>query len=64
MNNLYENLSEPGPVGKNVLRVVPLGGLGEVGRNMGKVRLTFTTSSTATITLPANTEKTADNGVA
>ena len=34
MNNLYENLSEPGPVGKNVLRVVPLGGLGEVGRNM------------------------------
>ncbi len=34
MSNLYENLPEPGPVPKGALRVVPLGGLGEVGRNM------------------------------
>lgn len=32
--NLYENLGEPGPVAKGSLRVLPLGGLGEVGRNM------------------------------
>lgn len=34
MINLYENLPEPGPVPHGGLRVVPLGGLGEVGRNM------------------------------
>lgn len=34
MISLYENLGEPGPVEKGALRVLPLGGLGEVGRNM------------------------------
>ena len=34
MISLYENLGEPGKVRKGALRVLPLGGLGEVGRNM------------------------------
>lgn len=34
MKPLYDNLQEPGPVPDNALRVTPLGGLGEVGRNM------------------------------
>ncbi len=34
MTNLYEDLAEPGPTPKGALRVLPLGGLGEVGRNM------------------------------
>ena len=32
MKSLYENLSEPAPLEKGALRVIPLGGLGEVGR--------------------------------
>lgn len=34
MRNLYDDLPAPGPIPKGALRVVPLGGLGEVGRNM------------------------------
>lgn len=34
MKPLYENLSEPAPLAEGALRVIPLGGLGEVGRNM------------------------------
>lgn len=34
MKSLYENLSEPAPLEDGALRVLPLGGLGEVGRNM------------------------------
>lgn len=34
MKSLYENLSEPAPLKDGALRVIPLGGLGEVGRNM------------------------------
>lgn len=34
MKPLYENLSEPAPLEDGALRVIPLGGLGEVGRNM------------------------------
>ncbi len=34
MKSLYENLSEPAPLEEGALRVIPLGGLGEVGRNM------------------------------
>ena len=34
MKPLYENLSEPAPLAEGALRIVPLGGLGEVGRNM------------------------------
>ncbi|QWW18966.1 ribonuclease J [Schaalia sp. 19OD2882] len=34
MKPLYENLSEPAPLAQGALRVIPLGGLGEVGRNM------------------------------
>ena len=34
MKSLYENLSEPAPLEDGALRVTPLGGLGEVGRNM------------------------------
>ena len=34
MKPLYENLREPAPLEDGALRVIPLGGLGEVGRNM------------------------------
>ncbi|AOZ72872.1 RNase J family beta-CASP ribonuclease [Boudabousia tangfeifanii] len=34
MKPLYDNLPEPAPLASNALRVTPLGGLGEVGRNM------------------------------
>ncbi len=34
MKPLYDNLSEPKPLVEGGLRVIPLGGLGEVGRNM------------------------------
>lgn len=34
MTTMYENLPEPPPLAKGALRVLPLGGLGEVGRNM------------------------------
>lgn len=34
MKPLYENLAEPAPLEEGALRVIPLGGLGEVGRNM------------------------------
>ena len=34
MMPLYDNLPEPAPLKKGNLRIVPLGGLGEVGRNM------------------------------
>ena len=34
MKSLYENLTEPAPLEEGALRVIPLGGLGEVGRNM------------------------------
>ena len=34
MKPLYPDLSLPPELGKNTLRIVPLGGLGEVGRNM------------------------------
>ncbi len=34
MKSLYDNLSEPAPLEDGALRVIPLGGLGEVGRNM------------------------------
>lgn len=34
MKPLYDNLSEPSPLEDGALRVIPLGGLGEVGRNM------------------------------
>ena len=34
MNSLYENLPEPAPLEKGAMRVTPLGGLGDVGRNM------------------------------
>lgn len=34
MKPLYENLAEPAPLAEGALRVIPLGGLGEVGRNM------------------------------
>lgn len=34
MKPLYENLSAPEPLEDGALRVIPLGGLGEVGRNM------------------------------
>ncbi|MBV7363865.1 ribonuclease J [Actinomycetaceae bacterium TAE3-ERU4] len=31
---LYENLPEPAPLAKDAMRIIPLGGLGDVGRNM------------------------------
>ena len=34
MSRPHSELSEPGPLKKNALRVTPLGGLGDVGRNM------------------------------
>lgn len=34
MRPLYENLSEPAPLEDGAIRIIPLGGLGEVGRNM------------------------------
>ncbi|MFT0761706.1 ribonuclease J [Actinomyces sp. F1_1611] len=34
MRSIFENLPEPPPVPSGALRVLPLGGLGEVGRNM------------------------------
>lgn len=34
MRPLYENLSEPAPLQDGAIRIIPLGGLGEVGRNM------------------------------
>lgn len=34
MDNLNLELQEPGPLPKDTLRIVPLGGLGEIGRNM------------------------------
>lgn len=34
MKPLYENLSEPAPLEEGAIRIIPLGGLGEVGRNM------------------------------
>jgi ribonuclease J len=34
MSHLYSHLGAPPPLPKNGLRVIPLGGLGEVGRNM------------------------------
>lgn len=34
MKPLYDNLKEPAPLSDGALRVIPLGGLGEVGRNM------------------------------
>lgn len=34
MLTIFDNLPEPGPVPAGTLRVLPLGGLGEVGRNM------------------------------
>lgn len=34
MKSMYENLAEPKPLAAGALRVYPLGGLGEVGRNM------------------------------
>ena len=34
MKSLYENLTEPAPLPEGAVRIVPLGGLGEVGRNM------------------------------
>lgn len=34
MKPLYDNLSEPAPLAEGALRIIPLGGLGEVGRNM------------------------------
>ena len=34
MTALYGNLGEPAPLASTALRVMPLGGLGEVGRNM------------------------------
>lgn len=34
MISIFDNLPEPKPLAKGALRVLPLGGLGEVGRNM------------------------------
>lgn len=34
MKSIFENLPEPGPLAPGALRVIPLGGLGEIGRNM------------------------------
>ena len=35
MKSLYENLSEPAPLEEGALRVIPLGGLGEVTQTHG-----------------------------
>ena len=34
MSHMHSELAEPGPLARGALRVTPLGGLGEVGRNM------------------------------
>ena len=34
MSHPHPELSAPGPLAENGLRVIPLGGLGEVGRNI------------------------------
>ena len=39
MKPLYDNLSEPQPLAEGALRIIPLGGLGEVGRNMNVLEL-------------------------
>ena len=34
MSHMHTELSTPGPLAAGAMRVIPLGGLGEIGRNM------------------------------
>ena len=56
MSHPHPELTAPGPLAKGGMRVIPLGGLGEIGRNMTVFETTADcSSSTAACSSPRST---------